>query len=131
VTPRVNAGGLVSLEISQEVSNVRPRPPEQENTTPTIATRKIESTVAVQSGQTVALGGLIRDERSKGSAGIPFLSRIPVLGFLFGNKNEQASRTELLVLITPRVVPNQEEARRVTQELRRRLRSITPLEDRI
>jgi general secretion pathway protein D len=129
VTPRVNAGGLVSLEISQEVSNVRPT--EARSTTPTIATRKIESTVAVQSGQTVALGGLIRDERSKGSAGIPFLSRIPVVGFLFGNKSETALRTELLVLITPRVVPNQEEARRVTQELRRRLRSLTPLEDRI
>jgi len=130
VTPRVNAGGLVSLEISQEVSNVRP----EDNPTidsPTIATRRIESTVAVQSGQTVALGGLIRDERSKGSSGIPFLSRIPVVGFLFGNKTEQALRTELLVLITPRVVPNQEEARRVTQELRRRLRTITPLEDRI
>lgn len=130
VTPRVNAGGLVSLEISQEVSNVVP----QENPTidsPTISTRKIESTVAVQSGQTVALGGLIRDERSKGSAGIPYLSRIPVVGFLFGNKTEQALRTELLVLITPRVVPNQEEARRVTDELRRRLRTITPLEERL
>ena len=130
VTPRVNAGGLVSMEISQEVSNVRP----EENQTidsPTIATRRIETTVAVQSGQTVALGGLIRDERSKGSAGIPFLSRIPYVGFLFGNKSEQALRTELLVLITPRVVPNQDEARRVTEELRRRLRTITPLEDRI
>ncbi len=130
VTPRVNAGGLVSLEIIQEVSNVRPEDNLQFDS-PTIATRRIESTVAVQSGQTVALGGLIRDERSKGSTGIPYLSRIPFIGFLFGKKTEKAQRTELLVLITPRVVPNQEEARRVTQELRQRLRTITPLEDRI
>ena len=130
VTPRVNAGGLVSLEIIQEVSNVRPEDNLQFDS-PTIATRRIESTVAVQSGQTVALGGLIRDERSKGSSGIPYLSRIPFIGFLFGKKTERAQRTELLVLITPRVVPNAEEARRVTQELRRRLRTITPLEERI
>jgi general secretion pathway protein D len=130
VTPRVNAGGLVSMEISQEVSNVRPQE-EQAIDSPTIATRRIESTVAVQSGETVALGGLIRDERSKGSSGIPVLSRIPVVGFLFGSKSQQALRTELLVLITPRVVPNEEEARRVTQELRRRMRTIEPLEERI
>ncbi|MGF1641925.1 MAG: type II secretion system secretin GspD [Rhodospirillales bacterium] len=134
VTPRVNAGGLVSMEVSQEVSNVRAeeRPESRQPVdSPTISTRKIESTVAVQSGQTVALGGLIRDERSRGSRGIPLLSRIPVLGFLFGSKSEQASRTELLVLITPRVVPNQEQARQVTEELRRRLRTIAPLEERL
>jgi general secretion pathway protein D len=99
--------------------------------TPTIQTRRIESSVAIQSGETVTLGGLIRDRRTTGSSGIPFLSRIPVVGALFGTKEDNATRTELLVLITPRVVPNQEEAQRVTDELRQRVRRVLTLEERI
>jgi general secretion pathway protein D len=130
VTPRVNPGGLVSLDIVQEVSD-----PVQTTTstldTPTIQQRRIESSVAVQDGDTVALGGLIRDARTNGTSGIPFLSRIPVIGALFGAKTDNAERTELLVLITPRVVPDQEEAQRVTDELRQRLRRVIGLEKRI
>jgi general secretion pathway protein D len=130
VTPRVNPGGLVSLDIVQEVSD-----PVQTTTsnldTPTIQQRRIESSVAVQNGETVALGGLIRDSRTNGTSGIPFLSRIPVIGALFGAKTDNADRTELLVLITPRVVPNQEQAQRVTDELRQRLRHVIGLEERI
>ncbi|MCU0837665.1 MAG: type II secretion system secretin GspD [Rhodospirillales bacterium] len=130
VTPRVNRGGLVSMDIVQEVSDAVQTETSQLDT-PTIQTRRIESSVAIQSGETVTLGGLIRDRRTTGSSGIPFLSRIPVVGALFGTKEDNATRTELLVLITPRVVPNQEEAQRVTDELRQRVRRVLTLEERI
>jgi general secretion pathway protein D len=83
--------------------------------------------VAVQSGQTIALGGLIKDKNTKTNTGIPLLSQIPFLGFLFGNKGDDTLRTELLVLITPRVVRNPAESRRVTDELRGRMRALEQL----
>lgn len=137
VTPRVNAGGLVTMEIGQEVSNVRdvittsPTTTQSQASSPTISQRKVETTVAVQGGETVALGGLITDSRTNSSDGLPYLSRLPYIGWLFGTKGESAARTELLVLITPRVVGSMDQARQVTQELRGRLRSIGPLEERI
>ena len=85
----------------------------------------------MQSGETVALGGLIKDKRTKITAGIPLLSRLPFIGALFGTKQDDTERTELLVLITPRVVHNQMEARRMTDELRRRVRAVQPLGERI
>jgi len=137
VTPRVNAGGLVTMEVAQEVSNVAPSSgaavgnTASQNQSPTISQRKVETTVAVQDGQTVALGGLITDSRTNSSSGLPWLSRLPFVGWLFSVKSEQAARTELLVLITPRVVGGAEQARQVTQELRARLRTVAPLEERL
>ena len=130
VTPRVNSGGLVVMDIEQEVSSV------VQTTTsgidsPTIRQRRLTSTVAIQSGETVTLGGLIRDETNRTSSGIPLLSDIPVLGFMFGSRADDRDRTELLVLITPRVVRNQREARDVTNELRQRMQAIEPLPSRI
>jgi general secretion pathway protein D len=128
VTPRVNAGGLVQLDVSQEASQAIVKEGEPN---PTIQQRKIESTIAIQSGQTVALGGLIREERTASSSGIPILSRIPILGALFGSTADTGLRTELLILITPRVIRNQREAEVVTDELRKRVRALTPLDERI
>ena len=130
VTPRINAGGLVIMEIEQEVSDV------EETTTsnidsPTISQRRIASTVAVQSGEAIALGGLIQDDREESRAGVPWLARLPVVGWLFGQTARVARRTELLVLITPRLVRDQTQAREVTQELRERLRGIEPFDDRL
>lgn len=123
VTPRVNAGGLVMLEIQQEVSNVvqSETQTQSEQSTPTINQRQVSSTVAVQSGETVALGGLITDNRDRSRSGLPILSSIPVLGVLFSTTSRVSSRTELLVLLTPTVVDSPERARAVTDELRRRL----------
>jgi general secretion pathway protein D len=129
VTPRINAGGLVVLEISQEVSNVAEETGVEGN--PIIQQRLIESTVAVQSGETLALGGLIRDKQSESVSGVPILKDIPILGNLFKSTVDNTTRAELLVLITPRVVRNYTEARKVTNELRQRLKSVEPLEQRI
>ena len=127
VKPHVNASGLVVLDVVQEVSNLAG----VLLGSPIIAQRKIESIVAVQSGETVALGGLIQDQETDSVSGIPILSDLPLIGNLFKVTEKATKRTELLVLITPRVVRNQAEARRVTDELRRRLSTVTPLEDRI
>jgi general secretion pathway protein D len=129
VTPRINAGGLVTLEVSQEVSQATPT--EGATLNPTISQRQIQSTVAVQSGETLALGGLIRDNRSESVNGVPILMDIPLLGNLFKTTTETIDRVELLVLLTPSVVRNQAEARKVTDELRKRLKTIEPLEQRI
>ncbi len=124
VTPRVNAGGLVTMEISQEVSDVTPNPTDP--LTPTIQQRKINSTVAIQSGETVVLGGLIRENDSFTSSGIPGLYNIPIIGFLFGQTTDDRSRTELVVLITPRAVQGAEEAREITNEFRDKMESLKP-----
>ena len=130
VTPRVNAGGLVVLDVLQEVSDVKSTTTSALDS-PTIEQRSIQSTVAVQSGETIALGGLIRDREEESVSGIPLLSAIPILGNLFKTTSTGTRRTELLVLITPRVVRDQSEARAVTEELRKRLRSIEPLQKKI
>jgi general secretion pathway protein D len=127
VTPRVNAGGLVTLEIQQEVSNVvrSETLTQSELATPTISQRLVSSTVAVQSGETVALGGLITNNRNRTRSGVPVLSSIPVLGILFSTRSTTTARTELLVLLTPSVIDSPARARAVTEELRRRLSGIT------
>ena len=130
VTPRVNPGGLVIMEIDQEVSSAIETKSSSIDS-PTIKQSRITTTVAVQSGETVALGGLIQDTRTKITQGIPLLSRLPIIGALFGTNQDDTDRTELLVLITPHVVRNMEEARRVTEELRRRVRAVQPLGERI
>jgi general secretion pathway protein D len=129
VTPRVNASGLVVMELQQEVSNVVPTAGQtsSQQTTPTIAQRQISSTVAVQSGETIVLGGLIQDNRNNSLSGVPFLSRLPIIGPLFSTRDRSNERTELLVLLTPRVVRGIAEARAITDEMRRRLQSVAPL----
>jgi len=126
VTPRVNTGGLVIMEIEQEVSDAVSTTTSGIDS-PTIQQRKITSSVAIQSGQTVALGGLIRSTRTESQSGVPILSEIPVVGHLFGVTSDDSDRTELLILITPRAISNRNEAQTVTDELRRRMSGVTPL----
>jgi general secretion pathway protein D len=125
ITPRVNSGGLVLLDIVQEVSDVSPTSSSMIDS-PTISVRKIATSIAVQDGQTVALGGLIRDNNRKLRDGVPFLSAIPVLGVLAGSRDNKRERTELLVMLTPRVVRNSADTQAVTEELREKIRSIAP-----
>ena len=120
VRPRVSSSGQVLLEINQEVSSVS-------NTTtsgidsPTISQRRIETTVAVSDGQTIALGGLIQESNNRTDGQVPGVGDVPVLGALFRNRNDVSDRTELLILITPRVVRDGHESRAVTDELRTRI----------
>ncbi|UCH75162.1 MAG: type II secretion system secretin GspD [Rhodospirillales bacterium] len=130
VTPRVNEGGLVIMEIEQEVSQVSPDTAAG-SLTPTIEKRVINTTAAVQSGQTVALGGLIQDNKSNTKVGVPGLSKIPFVGALFRSTTDTIIRNELLVLVTPRVVSNMREAREITDELRRRIEEIERLEAKV
>ncbi|WP_158925111.1 type II secretion system secretin GspD [Acidisphaera sp. S103] len=122
VTPRVNSGGLVTLDVQQQVSSVATSTTAVSGTSginsPTFNERQVVSRVVVQDGQTVGLAGLITDNVSRSNQGIPWLKDIPVLGFLAGQQSNQRTRTELLVLITPHVIHDQQDARALTQDLR-------------
>jgi general secretion pathway protein D len=91
---------------------------------PTIQQRKIASTVAVHDGDTIALGGLIRDTQSNGGGGIPYLRRIPILGHAFGSTDRVSRRTELIVLLTPHVIRSTDESEEVMDELRRQFKGL-------
>jgi general secretion pathway protein D len=125
VTPRVNPGGLVYLEVSQEVSSPGERATPESN--PAINTRTIDTEVAVQSGQTVVLGGLIEETTTDGRTGVPLLQRIPGLGALFRSTTDDISRSETLVLITPTVIESTAKLERVSDEFGRRFRALDPL----
>lgn len=120
VTPRVNQSGLVLLDLAQEVSASVPTNTSSINS-PTIQQRRVATSVAVQDGQTIAIGGLIRDSRNRSRSGIPLLKDIPGLGFLFGQTSDQLDRTELIVLITPHVIRDARGADAATDELRAKL----------
>ncbi|MSP50916.1 MAG: type II secretion system protein GspD [Alphaproteobacteria bacterium] len=128
VRPRVNASGLVTLELVQEVSDVVATTTSTINS-PTIQQRKIVSTVAVNSGETVVLGGLIREINNQDKSGIPGLVNLPLIGPLFGSQSRDTRRTELLVLLTPRVVRNQQEARDLTRDISRRFAAVLELRE--
>ncbi|MGN6790508.1 MAG: type II secretion system secretin GspD [Rhodanobacteraceae bacterium] len=124
VVPRVSPGGLVYMDIQQIVS----KPTTQDKFgNYTITNRALSTEVAVQSGQTVLLGGLIQQTDSVQDNGVPFLNRVPVLGRLFGTTDRNRSRTELIVLITPRVIRNPEDARRITDEYQTQFESLKPI----
>jgi general secretion pathway protein D len=122
VTPRVNSSGLVTLDITQEVSDVDTTASATNGiNSPTFLERSVTSRVVVQDGQTVGLAGLIRDNAAVGNQGIPWLKDIPLLGLLAGTQNNQRLRTELLVLITPHVVHDQHDLRALGEDLREQL----------
>jgi len=118
VTPHINSGGLVTLEVQAEVSDPGNFIPGE---APPINTRSIQTTVSVQSGQTMVMGGLIGEARQNQSNGLPFLSRIPVIGALFGEQQLKNNRTELVMFITPRTVETEIDLKGALDDLRRRM----------
>ena len=120
VTPLINDSGNVTLEISQEVSQAGALGP----LGPVIGQSAVTSTVVIRDGQTIVLGGFIRESNDLVRNRIPLLGRIPVLGGLFGSTSTTKNRTELVILITPHVIRNFEEADHATEELRDKLREI-------
>lgn len=129
VTPRVNDNGAVTLDISQEVSDVAETTTSGINS-PTIQQRRLASTVSTRSGEMIALGGLIRDRTIKGRTGIPLVSQLPVIGAAFGRKTVTGNRTELIILLTPTVIRSSEGARQIVDQLIDRLDKARPLVDR-
>jgi general secretion pathway protein D len=125
VTPHVNDNGRVQLDIEQEVSNAAPTTTSGIDS-PTIQQRRVRTAVAVLDGEAVALGGLIQERNTVNRNAIPVLGDIPVLGHAFGTKDDQINRTELLIIIRPRVVRDSEDARRATDEYRTRIKSEMP-----
>lgn len=125
VTPRINASGQVTLEVRQEFSV--PVPSTIVGANPDINTRSAQTSVIVNSGEPMILGGLIQENNTLSSSGLPLLSKIPVIGALFGSQNITRSRTELVIMITPRVVANAAQAQEVTNELRRKLPALEGL----
>lgn len=141
VVPRINANGNVRLEIEQEISN-----PVSSSTgssssssstatnslTPTVSTRKVRSSIAVASGQTVLLAGLISDTRNRNRTGIPILDEIPVLGNAFAQTDNQVQRTELIMFIRPQIIRDAKDAYFVAEEVRAKLRgTIGTMESRL
>ena len=120
VKPRVNSGGMISMEITQQVDGV------DETTTssidsPTIFQRKITTNIAVQSGETIVLGGLITESDSSSNTGIPVLRGLPGIGPLFSSQKNEVQRTELMIMITPTSVSNSTEARSATEEMKKKM----------
>ncbi|MCG8000910.1 MAG: type II secretion system secretin GspD [Candidatus Thiodiazotropha lotti] len=124
VTPRVNPGGLVTLDVTQEVSDVSDVVASSTSGSPTISTRKINSTVAVKNGEVLVLGGLITDRDNEGTSGLPFLSKLPLIGWLFGQESSFSKRTELVVVLVPTVVFDSTDNRQVVESFRAKLQGL-------
>ncbi|PBJ83788.1 type II secretion system protein GspD [Lysobacteraceae bacterium NML93-0399] len=128
VRPRVTRDGMVFLDIVQEVSSPQPQNTADDQGNVRIDTRRLKTEAAVQAGDTVMLAGLIRDDVGRVSTGFPGLSRIPVIGGLFGRQSSRTERSEVIVLLTPTIVRNPLEARQLTDEYGRRFRALQPLQ---
>lgn len=131
ITPRINASGLVQLDVSQEVSQISTSASGTSATqrqSPTISTRRIASTVSVRDGEVIALGGLFSDTRSFGKNGIPLVSQIPIVGGLFGTQRNTERRTELIVLLKLKIIANADDARAATESLKQKIRQLEPFQ---
>ncbi|KQY49909.1 type II secretion system secretin GspD [Lysobacter sp. Root494] len=125
VRPRISKDGMVFLDIVQEVST--PGSQADANGNVRIDTRKLKTEAAIQNGDTVLLAGLIDDGVTRGSNGLPGLSRIPIIGGLFGRQSSRTARSETIVLLTPTIIRNPQEARDLTDEYGSRFRALEPL----
>jgi type II secretion system protein D len=119
VTPHINDGGLVTLDVQAEVSS--PGTPDVVGAAPPIDTRSVQTLLAVPSGETMVMGGLIQETKGNTTNGLPWLARIPGLGALFGNQTLDNNRSELVLFITPRAVDDVGAVSRVIEELRRKM----------
>jgi general secretion pathway protein D len=124
VTPRINSSGWVTLKINQEVSSPVAPDPGSGIQSPSIQIRSVNTQVTVMDGETIAIGGIILESRLLSKNRIPLIGDIPGLGLLFGTTTYSKTRTELIVLITPRVIENIDQASEITDELKSTLKDI-------
>ncbi|WP_394055009.1 type II secretion system secretin GspD [Xanthobacter variabilis] len=129
VVPRVNVNGQVRLDIEQEISNVTQTDTTGGNggsssstLTPTVSQRKVKSTIAVASGQTVLLAGLIMERSNGVRQGVPVLDQIPGVGDAFAHTNNTVKRTELIIFIRPQIIRDNVDAHTVAEELRAKMK---------
>jgi general secretion pathway protein D len=120
ITPRVGDNGRILLEVEQEASDVV-RTDTSGIDSPTIQQRRIKTTVAVNDGESIILGGLIQDRADRGRDQVPLVGEVPLLGNLFKSKLDQIARTELLIALTPRIVRDDAQVRAITEEFRARI----------
>lgn len=126
VTPSVNAGNIVTMQIAQSITDVGAVDPVTKQNS--FTQRQIGTKVAIRSGETLVLGGLIKDNTSTTKSGIPLLQDIPVAGKLFGSTQTSTNRTELLIILTPRVLRSDEDARELNEEMRNQMKTFTSVE---
>jgi len=124
VTPHISEKGKVTLKVNQEYSGPGESQEVAGQKFPAFFTRKAQTTGIVQDGHTLVIGGLIAETTTNTRSGLPFLSKIPILGYLFGSTSHTTRRTELLVMVTPHVVRNQEEADRATRAFQEKVKTI-------
>jgi len=130
VTPHITDKNKVLLKISQEVSQIGGGVLIADQEFTSFDTRKANTTAVVESGHTLLIGGLMRQSKTFIRSGIPFLSKIPILGYLFSTTSDKFSKTELLVMVTPRVISNQEDADALTEEFKARVKSVKKAMDK-
>jgi len=126
VTPRVNKNGLVVLDINQEVSDVVPTTTSTINS-PTIRQRRVATSVAVNDGHTLALGGLVQEKSQLSNESLPILGDLPLIGTAFRNRSDIRVRTELIVFIRPKVIRGTAEADRIADDFRQQFRAMMPV----
>ena len=130
VIPRVSPDNTVQLDISQEISNVVDSTATSTSNsasisnapTPTISERKVKSQITVANDQMVLLAGLVAETQTKSRDGVPILDQLPIVGAAFGNTGKQLQRTELIILIKPRIIRNSIDASEVAEQLRAKMR---------
>jgi len=120
VSPRINANGVVRLDVEQEISNVSPQ--STTSLTPTVSERRVKSSISVASGQTVLLAGLISEQQDGNRNGIPLLDEIQGLGDAFSHQDKKGTRTELIIFIRPQIIRDGLDAHHIAEELRSKLR---------
>ncbi|WP_166404922.1 type II secretion system secretin GspD [Desulfonema ishimotonii] len=125
VTPHINDRGLVNMEISQEVSEEGGGVEVGGQSYPSFRERKVSTTLTVRHGQTIVMGGLMSKTSNNSDSGVPILSKIPGIGFLFGKDSDDFSKTDLVLLITPRVIVNLNDIDAVTEEFRSKVDHIS------
>ncbi len=127
VIPHINANGMVTMDISQEVSDLDADVQVADYKYPSFFKRTVKTTLTVKHGQTIVIGGLIRDKEEEDISGVPCLIDIPVVRYLFGQEKKTTEKIELIVLITPRVVVNLDDVDRVTEEFKQKVKNVVEL----
>ena len=124
VTPHINDRGLVTMDISEEVSDLDESVDVAGKFYPSFFKRTVKTTLTVKHGQTIVIGGLIRDKEEEDISGVPCLIDIPVVRYMFGQMKKNTIKVELIVLITPRVVANLDDVDAVTKEFKQKVRNV-------